>query len=129
MRDQRFMKFLKFWFPAILYSGIIFCVSSIANVTTPLPEVQFDKILHILVYSPFGFLVARGINGSWPDISPKSLWILVVLAAFLYGLSDEYHQTFVPGRNFGTYDLLADTIGGTIGGYIFLLYRKNNDHK
>jgi len=115
------VKFIRYWFPAILYSGIIFRVSSIADVTIPLPELQFDKFLHILVYLPFGFLVARGIDGSRPSISPKSLWMLVVLAAFLYGLSDEYHQSFVPGRNFGIFDLMADTIGGAIGGFIFLL--------
>ena len=116
------MKFLRFWFPAILYSGIIFCVSSIPDVTTPLPEVQFDKFLHILVYLPFGFLVARGIDGTRPSISSKNLWILVVLAAFLYGVSDEYHQIFVPGRDFAIFDSLADAAGGAVGGYIYLLH-------
>ena len=114
------MKFIRFWFPAILYSGIIFCVSSIPNVTTPLPEVQLDKFLHVLIYLPFGFLVARGIGRSKTSFSSKSLWVIVVLAAFFYGLSDEYHQLFVPGRNFGIFDLIADTIGGAIGGYIYL---------
>jgi len=116
------MKFIKFWFPAILYSGIIFCVSSLPNVVTPLPELQLDKILHIFIFLPFGFLVARGIDGPRPSISSRNLWILVVLASFLYGISDEYHQLFVIGRNFGIIDILADTIGGAIGGYIYLLH-------
>ena len=115
------MKFIRFWFPAILYSGIIFCVSSIPNIETPLPGAQLDKFLHIFIYLPFGFLVARGIDGSRPSIFSRNLWILVVLAAFLYGLSDEYHQSFVIGRIFGINDLLADTIGGAIGGYAYLL--------
>lgn len=115
------MRFIRFWFPAILYSGIIFCISSIPNVATPLPEIQLDKFLHIFIYLPFGFLVARGIGGTRPSVSSRNLWILVFLIAFLYGVSDECHQSFVPGRNFEIFDLLADAIGGAIGGYIYLL--------
>ena len=115
------MKFLRFWFPVILYSGIIFCVSSIPNVVTPLPEVQLDKFLHILEYMPFGFLVARGIGSSWPHLSSQNLWMLVILASFLYGVSDEYHQSLVIGRNSGIFDIASDTIGGAFGGCIYLL--------
>jgi len=115
------MKFVRFWFPVILYSGIIFCVSSIPNVTIPLLEAQLDKFLHILEYSLFGFLIARGISGTRPFISGKNLWILVILTTFLYGISDEYHQSFVAGRHFGIFDLIADTIGGVIGVYIYQL--------
>ena len=115
------MKFIRFWFPAILYSGIIFCVSSMPDVTIPLPEAQFDKFLHILGYLPFGFLIARGVGRTRPSVSGKKLWILVVLVTFVYGISDEYHQSFVLGRNFETFDAIADTIGGAIGGTVYLL--------
>jgi len=115
------MKIIRFWFPVILYSGIIFCVSSIPDVTTPFPEAHFDKFLHIVEYVPFGFLVARGINSARSIISGKKLWILVVLATFVYGISDEYHQSFVVGRNSNYLDVIFDTIGGAIGGYVYLL--------
>jgi len=113
-------KFIKFWFPVILYSGIIFYTSSIPNVTTPLSEIQFDKLLHVLVYIPFGFLVARGIGSIKFSLSWKKIWLLVFLATFLYGVSDEYHQSLVPGRDSGAIDLIMDTIGGVIGGYFYL---------
>ena len=41
------------------------------------------------------------------------LWALIT--ATLYGLSDEIHQIFVPGRQFCIYDLLADAIGAIMG--------------
>ena len=115
------MKFLRFWFPAILYSGIIFCVSSIPDVTTPLPVAHFGKFLHILLYLPFGFLVARGIGNTRSLVSGKKLWILVILATFAYGVSDEYHQSFVAGRSSDHLDVVFDTIGGAIGSYVYLL--------
>ena len=37
----------------------------------------------------------------------------------LYGVSDEFHQTFVPGRDGGLPDFLADSVGALIG---FLVY-------
>ena len=114
-------KFLRFWFPVILYSGIIFCASSLPNVKTPLQEIHFDWILHILIYMPFGFLWARAVGNTKPSISRGMLFVSLVLVSFLYGLSDEFHQSFVLGRNAGIDDVIADTIGGVIGGYIYPL--------
>ena len=71
---------------------------------------------------PFGFLVARAIGSTGSVVSGKTLWILVVLATLLYGMSDEYHQSFVPGSDFEFFDIVVDTIGGAIGGAVYLLY-------
>jgi len=122
MTNGLLVKFLRFWFPVILYSGIIFYVSSIPNVTTPLQKIYFDKILHVLEYLPFGFLVARGIHGTKLSISGRMLVIGVGMATIMFGASDEYHQSFVAGRNSGIPDLIGDTIGGVVGGYIYLKY-------
>jgi len=119
-------KFLRLWFPAILYSGIIFYASSLPNVSIPLLEIQFDKMLHILVYALFGFLMARGIYGTNAAVTKKVFWIMIFGASLLYGASDEFHQTFVPGRNASLFDLLGDTVGGTIGGYIYLMCTGRN---
>ena len=45
-----------------------------------------------------------------------------MLAAILYGLSDEIHQLYVPGRMFDILDILADSFGALlfILGYWFL---------
>ncbi len=115
-------KFQRFWFPVILYSGIIFCVSSMPNVRTPLPDMHLDTIIHLLIYMPFGFLLARAIYGEKGVNSRGLLLGAVVLFSFLYGCSDEIHQSFVPGRSAEIMDLIADTIGGAVGGRLFLLF-------
>ena len=38
-----------------------------------------------------------------------------IAIASLYGVTDEYHQLFVPGREFDVLDLVADTIGSIVG--------------
>ena len=121
MDNWNWSKFQRFWFPAILYSGIIFYVSSIPNVKVPLPGTQFDKILHVVEYMPFGFLLARGICNIKTSVSQGMLLGIVLLVSFLYGLSDEIHQSFVPGRDAGIADIIADTIGGVVGGYGYIL--------
>jgi len=118
-----FRKFLKFWFPLILYSGIIFYVSSRSDLQTPLPATQFDKFIHMLLYCPFGFLAAYAIGQTKPSVSGNVLWGLAVLLSLLYGVSDEFHQSFVPGRYSSWSDVIADTVGGILGGYYFLRVR------
>ena len=124
MDNSNWSKFWRFWFPAILYSGIIFCVSSVPNVKTPFTGIHLDAILHILIYIPFGFLIARAIYNTQVSISGGTLVGMVLLISFLYGSSDEIHQSFVLGRNAEIFDLIADTIGGITGGYAYLLSLK-----
>jgi hypothetical protein len=46
----------------------------------------------------------------WPRLRAReTLWIVVV--AGLYGLSDEFHQHFVPSRNSSAFDLVSDVAG------------------
>ncbi|MGQ9583297.1 MAG: VanZ family protein [Thermoplasmatota archaeon] len=50
----------------------------------------------------------------------RELWIAFCLAALfilLYALSDEIHQSFVPGREASALDLLIDTLGGSLGAF------------
>lgn len=71
-----------------------------------------DKLLHGVAYAVLGGLVAialsRGGRLGWL----RGLAALAI--AVLYGVSDEWHQSFVPGRDTSFGDLLADTIGAAV---------------
>lgn len=56
-------------------------------------------------------------EGSGPWAQPRDLAIanLAGVAAFGYALSDEFHQTFVPGRTFSVEDLAVDLAGIVTG--------------
>ena len=125
MGNQNWAKFQRFWFPVILYSGIIFYVSSVPNVKMPLQEIQFDKFLHVLVYMPFGFLLARGICHTRDSVPRGMLLGAVILGSLLYGISDEVHQSFVSGRSAEALDVITDAIGGAVGGYINMVFSKH----
>jgi VanZ family protein len=80
-----------------------------------------DKVAHVLLYLPLGIAVARGAVRS----SLTGPWWVPPAVGLLYAASDEWHQTFVPGRDANLGDLAADTLGFLLGYtlFFFLLRR------
>jgi VanZ family protein len=107
--------FLKFWLPVYLYAGLIFVLSSVALPPSAPEILSADKLLHLLEYAILGYLIARaGRNTPAWKIS-RHFRVFAVCAATLYGFSDEFHQSFVPGRQVEMMDVLADGIGAFLG--------------
>lgn len=73
-----------------------------------------DKIAHFIAFGLLGYLGARALRA--PGGSRDRLRVLMpaVLTA-LYGVSDEIHQAFVPGRDAALTDVLADAVGAFFG--------------
>lgn len=120
--------FFKYWAPLYLYAGIIFYISGISR---PLPEVTipfFDKALHVGEYALFGLLAARAFKNSSRKILFENFKIMAVLTAFLYGVSDEIHQSFIAERQFSIFDMFADAVGGTVGTVIYGGYTSFSRH-
>jgi VanZ family protein len=113
-------------FVAISYMALIFILSSLSQPPQPDINVPFlDKWEHLVEYAILGFLVGNSLLKRFESKSNKI--ISIILCAFIpaiYGLSDEIHQLFVPGRKFDLMDLLADAIGALIGVSIFILVDK-----
>ena len=105
------------WGPVILQMALIFAASSIPNLTR-LPGDISDKSGHFIGYGMLaGFLVRAFAGGRLRGVTWARGMVAVVLAT-LYGVSDEFHQLFVPGRSADRYDVLADCMGATAGAAI-----------
>ncbi len=108
--------------PLYVYAGLIFYLSSLSK---PLPEVGipfFDKFTHILEYGFFGFLASRAFKNSPKKRFFENFRILAILVSIIYGISDEFHQGFISGRESSVFDMLADGIGGILGAFIYGRY-------
>jgi len=115
MQGIKLRHFLWYWLPTLAYCILIFALSSSSK---PLPMPSFygaDKVIHCTEYAVLGLLLARSIFSSNTRFSDKFLIILIVALVTLYGISDEIHQAFVPGRNPSPWDVLADGLGGMLG--------------
>lgn len=113
-------KILNFWFPVIIYSGIIYFVSAIPNLKTPGDQLNLDKLIHFGEYMPLGFLISRALHKTNQGLSLRFLFIVTLILTILHAMGDEFHQSFVPGRSGDWPDALADSIGGMVGGSIYL---------
>ncbi len=114
------LSILRYWGPVGLYAGIIFFGSSISNppeaISSILKEVS-DKILHLCEYSILGALsyrACRYASGGW---IARHAVLAAVAGSALYGISDETHQLFVPFREADAFDMVADTVGSTLGAW------------
>ena len=100
------------WAPVVVYMAFIFALSSITH-PPALPH-GADKGGHALLYCGFGLLLARARSGGWRGVTRGTIVFAAVFGA-IYGVSDELHQYFNPPRNVEAYDVVADTIGSTLG--------------
>lgn len=75
--------------------------------------------MHLGEYAIFGVLLARAMKMTFQFDDIRKLFLLVLLIAFIYGISDEIHQAFVPGRTASIFDAISDGFGGLIGAIIF----------
>lgn len=107
--------------PAILVAIILFILSSIPYPPTIKLNVSYeDLIMHAIAYGVFGFFVARALYNQNGYLRLKeNLLLFTFIIGTVYGISDEIHQYFVPGRFSDILDVLADSVGIIIGFAVF----------
>ena len=92
------------------WMAVIFGLSSLPG--SAIPVGRFGSLGHFVLYAALGglyFLTLRPVMAT-----PRARVVAVVFAS-LYGLSDEFHQAFVPGRVPDPADWLVDTAGAVVG--------------
>ncbi len=95
--------------------AFIFGLSSIAHPPS-LPE-GADKNFHALLYSGLAVLVARALAGGWRRRVTLAAALATIAIATTYGVTDEWHQSFVPPRSSDAFDVVADGIGATAAAF------------
>jgi VanZ family protein len=111
------------WLPAAAYMLLIWVLSSIPQQFN-FDYVPFrDKGVHFVEYGTLAALLVHAFRGTWPSLRAPSLFFAAWSATVLWGLLDEIHQAFVPGRVADVRDVLADALGGLIGAALYLLVR------
>ncbi len=106
------------WWPAVAYMGFIFWLSAQSSLPTPPGLLGWDKLQHSLAYMVMGLLLIRASRGS------RMMWVQTLVIGTLYGASDEWHQSFVPGRTMSGHDWLADIIGLLTALAIYYIYAR-----
>lgn len=92
---------------ALLMAAQVALVGSGADLVSPLA--------HFCEYAVFGFLLQNALGCSAPA---RRAVVLAIVVASAYGVTDELHQLFVPGRACDPVDWLVDTVGAALGALI-----------
>ncbi len=141
------------WAPVIVWAAVIFTFSThwftsdnTAEIAEPFLHWLFPNLTpdgigfihhiirkcgHLTEYFILGWLVLRAIRAGRRDM--RLAWALATIGIVAaYASSDEFHQSFVPGRGASIYDVMLDTTGGAlsqVAAALFALRRRHREHQ
>lgn len=101
---------LRLWLPVLLWAGLIFWLSALPDVgprANTWPKWLLRKGGHVFEYAVLSALMRRALPASGGGGN--------ILLAVLYAGTDEWHQTFVPGREGRWTDVGIDALGAALG--------------
>ncbi|MFH1415615.1 MAG: VanZ family protein [Elusimicrobiota bacterium] len=119
-KDRKMQKRLMRFLPPIIWAALIYYLSSV-----PYLKSQFDvwdhflrKGAHIFEYGILMLLVM-------PNFPKNNIRFrnIAAIICMLYAVTDEYHQSFVPGRHMSVFDVAWDSAGCLLA-YVFLAVKE-----
>jgi VanZ family protein len=109
--------------PPLLYMALIYYLSD-----RPTPEILHKaprlfgmKVVHLLEYGLLAILWFRALRHATPW-SSRALCLLSVALTLAWGISDEIHQSYVPGRTARVGDAVTDLVGAVIAVWLWRLW-------
>jgi len=104
--------------------GTIFFLSHQPGTKLQFPDVfGLDKLAHGFMYATLAAAILYAAPRKAQLLQPWRTGVLIVFFCLLYGMTDEYHQSFIPGRVPSVGDIIADVAGASFLVYLWLRYR------
>jgi VanZ family protein len=144
---SKLKSFAKYWLPLIVWAAVIVSASGdsksvqrSSRIIEPLVRWLFpqaaDETVHTVVfiarkwahvteYAIFALILWRALRGGTRSPAPvgwsRRLALLAWGGATIFAMTDELHQTFVPGRQGSFWDVMIDSLGAAAGLFAFWL--------
>lgn len=106
LSNTKIKRIIFYWLPFIFYSLLIIYLSHQPHLDLG-PSAPSDKVLHFLEFFGYALLLLRVLA----LYKIKHRKIITIVASTIYGISDELHQFFIPGRDCSLSDVLIDILG------------------
>lgn len=111
-KNSNFRHGLLYGLPVMAYAGLIFLLSSLPHFPEELPPFAgYDKFAHLIEYYFFGILICRWLLNEKSYFVKRHALFITMLIGMCYAGSDEWHQSFIPGRIASIWDGLFDAAG------------------
>lgn len=89
---------------------------------TNILEYLIRKSAHFFVYFVLGILSINALRLS--KVKGYKAFVIVFIICVLYAASDEFHQSFIPGRSGELKDVAIDSLGSSFGLLIYALFKR-----
>jgi VanZ family protein len=105
--------------PAVFVAAGIWFLSSQSVLPTPKGIPGLDKLQHVLAYCVLALTSELWFSDEYRRRHGILTFFIIAAVSSVYGIIDEVHQFFVPGRDCNFWDWTADTLGAVLGGLAF----------
>lgn len=124
------MQKFKYWIPTIVWMAVIFFLSSRtpSQLHALFPFIKDFNPGHLIAYFILGLVSYYSLSKT-SDLSEIMRYPWMLIIGLIYGLSDEFHQHFVPGRVPDVNDLINDLIGVLVAIIIIRQWHKRQERK
>ena len=152
LSDLWMKSFLKYWLPVLIWLGLIFVGSTdalsaeqtsrflvpflrwfdpqISGATIAAIQLMIRKLGHITEYAILAMLLWRGLRrGTRLQAKMSILFSLAWLAAAIFAVTDEFHQSFAPSRTASPNDVIIDICGAVVGLVICMVFAARANRK
>jgi VanZ family protein len=119
---NKLMRLVNLWLPVAAVMAVIFRASSFPGRDIPSLFPFQDVCFHGSIYALLGFFLARALQKTYSQAGFWKCVLLVTACGIAYGLTDEFHQRFVPGRSADFFDVSVDGIGTFIGSVVYIWF-------
>lgn len=112
--QKRIWLYIKAYFPVVAWAVVIYTLSAqtvLAGFDVSIFDFIFKKSAHMFVYAVLYVLLYRAINLTTDHKFRYLQLLLPLLIGIVYAMSDELHQSTVPGRFATLRDVGYDTLG------------------
>ena len=111
------------WLIVILIATLIFYTSSLpAPVKIKMQPSYVTVVYHIIVFFILSFFLLIAFR---VQKNIAFLFVAIIVAVF-YGIMDEFHQFFVPGRACAFSDLMLDMVGIFFSTLLYIIFINNS---
>lgn len=120
--NKLFHSVVFYWLPVFVWALVIFQFSSrpVAGASEVIwQDFIIKKTAHLVEYGIFAILTYRALKHA--GVNKKEAIVSSFLIVSLYGVSDEFHQSFTPGREPRVRDMIIDSTGSFLA--LYYIYR------
>ncbi|MDD2807036.1 MAG: VanZ family protein [Patescibacteria group bacterium] len=112
----------KWWLAVAGWMAVIFCFSNQPNLRSelvPVWDFVFRKIAHLSEYFVLSYLVWRALRKN--EIENTAAIFSAIFFSLLYSVTDEWHQSFIVGRESNIHDVGIDLLGMLFFGFLSII--------